>query len=155
MPSASERIRRVRRKHGLTQKELARRSHTSQPAINRYERGKSRPSRATLERILRSATKASLPSESLREHREQVLALLEKAGAGEVFLFGSVTRGEDRSDSDIDLLVDKLDPSNYSWGVPIVQEELTQLLGFEVEVGEIRYMRPRVLDEVLRDACLL
>ena len=44
--------RKARRAAGLTQAELARRSGTSQPAINRYERGAGIPTATTTRRIL-------------------------------------------------------------------------------------------------------
>ncbi|MDQ6772635.1 MAG: helix-turn-helix domain-containing protein [Candidatus Dormibacteraeota bacterium] len=42
----------ARRSAGLTQAELARRSRTSQPAVNRYESGRVRPRPDTLRRLL-------------------------------------------------------------------------------------------------------
>jgi predicted nucleotidyltransferase len=43
---------------------------------------------------------------ALREKREQILTLAEKYGARNVRIFGSVARGEERPDSDIDFLVE-------------------------------------------------
>lgn len=44
----------ARRRAGISQAELAKRSGTSQPAIARYERGRSLPSLITLYRIVRA-----------------------------------------------------------------------------------------------------
>lgn len=49
--ATADAIRRVRALAGLSQRALARRAGTSQPAIARYERGRSTPSWETLERI--------------------------------------------------------------------------------------------------------
>ena len=46
------------------------------------------------------------PSESLRKHRDAVLALAASIGAGNVRVFGSVLHGRDTDGSDLDLLVD-------------------------------------------------
>jgi hypothetical protein len=44
--------------------------------------------------------------ETLQEKREQVLAVAAKHGAFNVRVFGSVARGEDTPESDIDFLID-------------------------------------------------
>ena len=49
---ASELLRTVRRRHGLTQGQLAARARTSQAAISRIERGLVSPSVATLAQLL-------------------------------------------------------------------------------------------------------
>ncbi len=46
------------------------------------------------------------PSEALRRHRREILQIAEDARVGNVHVFGSTARGEDREDSDLDLLVD-------------------------------------------------
>lgn len=46
------------------------------------------------------------PSETLREHRDAVLAIAASIGARNVRVFGSVLHGEDTEESDVDLLVD-------------------------------------------------
>jgi predicted nucleotidyltransferase len=42
----------------------------------------------------------------VREHRDEILRVAASYGAGNVLLFGSVVRGEDTPESDVDLLVD-------------------------------------------------
>jgi transcriptional regulator with XRE-family HTH domain len=51
MESPTELVRRMRRAAGLSQRDLAQRAGTSQPAIARYERGAATPSWATLQRL--------------------------------------------------------------------------------------------------------
>ena len=50
--TAGELLREARRRHGLTQSQLAARARTSQAAISRIERGLVSPSVATLESLL-------------------------------------------------------------------------------------------------------
>jgi len=76
----------ARRSAGLTQAKLARRAGTSQAMVARYETGIASPTVRTLRRLLRAAA--------------------ERVGAHNVRVFGSVARGEDTADSDLDLLVD-------------------------------------------------
>jgi uncharacterized protein len=45
----------VRRRRGLTQRDLARRAGTSQPVISAYEHGRRDPSFGTLERLVHAA----------------------------------------------------------------------------------------------------
>lgn len=51
MKSPDELIREMRLSVGLSQRELARRAHTSQPAIARYENGAAIPALGTLQRL--------------------------------------------------------------------------------------------------------
>ncbi|MGH7867282.1 MAG: helix-turn-helix domain-containing protein, partial [Candidatus Dormibacteraceae bacterium] len=92
----------TRRAAGLTQAELARRSHTSQPAINRYEQGRTIPRPATLRRLLDACRTRIKPSEALKKHRREILEFARNIGAKNVMVFGSIARGEDTEDSDVD-----------------------------------------------------
>lgn len=51
--------------------------------------------------------------DEIKAHREEILALAKKYGLKDVRVFGSVARGEERPDSDIDFLVE-LDKPNYT-----------------------------------------
>lgn len=101
--NSADLIRRARRRAGISQAELASRMGTSQPTIAAYESGARVPSERMLARLL-SAMPAR-PSEILRDRREEVLAAAERHRARNVRVFGSVARGTDRFDSDIDFLV--------------------------------------------------
>jgi predicted nucleotidyltransferase len=46
------------------------------------------------------------PSEVLASRRDEVLAVLDQHGATNVKVFGSIARGEDDENSDVDLLVE-------------------------------------------------
>lgn len=94
---------RLRIRAGLSQQQLADRSGVAQPNIAAYEAGRRRPSPEMLARLRRAAR--PLPHELLREHREELLALADEYGFEDVRLFGSVRRGDDGPDSDVDLLV--------------------------------------------------
>lgn len=155
----------VREKSGLTQAQLAQRAGTSQPAVARYETGSANPSTATLQRLTRAAgyevqvklvpVRASDLStdraKKLRRRRGEIIDLLEKVGASNARIFGSVARGEDSPGSDIDLLVD----FNLDRGLlPIIHlnEELSLLLKERVEVSPVEMLRPDVLAGALADA---
>jgi hypothetical protein len=79
----------------------------------------------------------------LRQRRRQLLAAAEKYGATNVRVFGSVARGEDTPDSDIDILVD-LSPRS-----------IRDVLGVPVDVVPAEGLRPAVRAEAEKEAILL
>jgi predicted nucleotidyltransferase len=80
---------------------------------------------------------ADLASGPLRvlveSRREQVMAIAVRHHARRVRLFGSAARGEDRPDSDIDLLVD-FDQDSSLFDLMRMARELETLLGRPVDV---------------------
>jgi uncharacterized protein len=88
---------------------------------------------------------------SLRDKREQILALAEKYGARNVRVFGSVARGEARPDSDIDFLVE-LEPGRSLFDLGGLLYELQSLLGVEVDVVTEKGLRARIRKRVLSEA---
>jgi uncharacterized protein len=65
--------------------------------------------------------------------REQVLAVAARHHGNPVWLFGSAARGDDRPDSDIDLLVE-FDRDSSLFDVMRMAKELEELLGHPVDV---------------------
>lgn len=86
----------------------------------------------------------------LRRQRKSVLACAARHGATNVTVFGSVARGEDRADSDIDLVMD-LAPRTGLFDLAALRRELTEILGVPVDVAPSDSLRPRVPAEVHRD----
>lgn len=83
--------------------------------------------------------------------REEILLLASKRGARNLRVFGSVARGEDDAESDIDFLVD-LEPGRSLMDLGGLQIDLEQLLGGRVDVVSSRGLRECVRDRILRDA---
>jgi predicted nucleotidyltransferase len=80
------------------------------------------------------ANRGSGPLRLLVEsRREQVMAIASRHHASRVRLFGSAARGEDRPDSDIDLLVD-FDQDSSLFDLMRMSRELEALLGRPVDV---------------------
>ncbi|MGK7895321.1 MAG: nucleotidyltransferase family protein [Xenococcus sp. (in: cyanobacteria)] len=87
----------------------------------------------------------------LEEKREEILKIASKHGAYNVRVFGSVARGDETKDSDIDFLVDydinKISP----WFPGGLLMDLQDLLGCKVDIvtekGLSKYIKNRVLDE--------
>jgi predicted nucleotidyltransferase len=87
----------------------------------------------------------------VREHRDEILRVAALHGAGNVLLFGSVARGEDTSDSDIDLLVE-VTGDTTPWFPGSLVADLERLLGQRVQVVIRRSLSPLIRDTVLREA---
>ena len=145
---------------GLSQADLARRAHTSQPAIARYETGAATPSLATLERLL-AATGASLVLGTARGRaittvrsastRAKLTAAARARGVSGLRVFGSVARGEATRTSDIDLLVD-LESGRTLVDLIGFKHDAERILGRSVDVTTRSMLKPRVRRRALRDA---
>ena len=71
--------------------------------------------------------------DELHNRRAELAAIAARHGVSNLRLFGSVLRGEERSDSDIDLLVDFAEDRGFDDYLGLI-EELEQTLGRRVEV---------------------
>jgi predicted nucleotidyltransferase len=87
----------------------------------------------------------------IREQRDEILRVAALHGAGNVLLFGSVARGEDTLESDVDLLVD-VTGDTTPWFPGSLIAALEQLLGQRVQVVIRRSLSPLIRDAVLREA---
>jgi predicted nucleotidyltransferase len=91
----------------------------------------------------------------LQEKREEILAIALKHGAFNVRVFGSVARGEETENSDIDFLID-YDLNKISPWFPVrLIRDLEGLLGRKVDVVTVQGLKERIRDRVLRDCILL
>lgn len=88
---------------------------------------------------------------SLRARRSEILELAAVRGAYDVRVFGSVARGDQGSDSDIDLLV-AFEPGRSLLDLGGLIADLQDLLGRHVDVVTEVELRPQVRDRVLADA---
>lgn len=126
-----ERIRR-----GLSQKAVAEAMGTTQSAVSRAERG-GNPRQDFLQRYQRALWSVG-SNDSLLELETLKLiidSVARKHGLGEVYLFGSVARGEVRPDSDVDLMYryDRTKTGHLP-NIHDIQQELQGLLGREVSM---------------------
>lgn len=87
----------------------------------------------------------------LTTRRKEILEIAARNGAVNVRVFGSVARGENRPDSDIDFLVN-LEAGRSLMDLARLLRELHNLLGYPVDVITEAGLRPRIKPQVLRDA---
>lgn len=159
-------LRNARRRGGITQAELARRAGVQQSVISDYERGKREPSLPTLKRLV-EATGSALdvrvrrPSRTTRHlvgplgrrivARRNALRRAAKAhGVARLVVFGSVARGEESANSDVDLLVDT--PAGMGlMGLARLQRDLEDILDADVDLIPVDDLKPDVRAAIQSD----
>jgi uncharacterized protein len=87
----------------------------------------------------------------LRILQEQRQELADQFGIAYLALFGSVARNEARQDSDVDLLVEFIQPVGLFQFIDL-QQRLETLLGCKVDLGTPRSLKLHIKDSVLREA---
>ena len=88
------------------------------------------------------------PSVALAAHREEIRRVVESHRARNARVFGSVLRGEDTEDSDLDILIDPT-PDTTLFDIGAIRHELLQLLGVPVDV-----LTPKALPDKFRETVL-
>ena len=89
--------------------------------------------------------------ETLRQKREEILAIGRRYGAHDIRIFGSVARGDAGESSDLDLIV-RFDPDRSLFDHGGLLMDLQELLGVKVDVISEAGMRERFRDHVLKEA---
>lgn len=87
----------------------------------------------------------------LKTRRKEILETALRNGAVNVRVFGSVARGDDGPDSDIDFLVN-LEPGRSLMDLARLLRELNTLLDRPVDVITEAGLRPRIKSQVLKEA---
>ncbi|MDJ0659997.1 MAG: nucleotidyltransferase family protein [Crocosphaera sp.] len=91
----------------------------------------------------------------LGEKREEILSLAAKHGAFNVRVFGSVVRGEETENSDIDFLID-YDLSKISPWFPVgLIEDLEKLLNRKVDIVTTKSLHYFIRDKIIKEAVSL
>ena len=88
------------------------------------------------------------------ERNKTLVSFLTKHGASKIGIFGSVARGEDRADSDIDILVKfKKTPSLFE--VVRIEQEISEIIGKKVQLVTEKSLSPYIKDDVLKEVVIL
>ena len=90
--------------------------------------------------------------DTLREKREEILEVAARHGAFNVRVFGSVVRGEETPESDIDFLIDYDLAKITPWFPGGLLMDLQELLGRKVDVLTERGMSPLIRERILAEA---
>ena len=82
--------------------------------------------------------------------------LAEKYGVTEVGVFGSYVRGEQRPDSDLDILIELEEPPRISLlGLVNLENYLSDLLGVKIQTAIKKNLKPRLEPYILREVEML
>lgn len=73
------------------------------------------------------------PSEAFNAHRAEIRDIVAAHRASNARVFGSVTRGNDTDESDIEILIDP-PPATTLMDIEAIRFKLSELLGFNVDV---------------------
>ncbi len=167
-PIAGALLRDARLRAHLSQTDLARRAHIAQSVISAYESGRREPAFSTLARLVAATghqlmvglepdgrSRPGLPDtplgRRLRRRRTAVLETASRHGASNVRVFGSVARGEDGPESDVDLVVDLASGTGLV-GLATLERELSSVLGAAVDLAPSDSLRPAVRDAIESEA---
>ncbi|MDQ3679883.1 MAG: nucleotidyltransferase family protein [Actinomycetota bacterium] len=86
---------------------------------------------------------------------ERLSDICSRYGVSRLEVFGSVSRGEDAPDSDIDVLYELAPDSRLGWDIEKLTDELSELVGRPVDLVSRNSLHERLRDEVLAEARLL
>lgn len=159
-------LREARTNAGLSQVDLARRAGVTQSVVSAYESGRRQPSLPMLARLVEAAGSeleinvrpiqarhrrlGGILGRRVRSHRADVREAAARYGVSNVRVFGSVARGQDTADSDVDLLVD-LPPRASLFSIARLQRDLQNILGARVDIVPAGDLKPGVRATVERD----
>jgi uncharacterized protein len=136
----AELVRAVRKAaaQGMTQTQIAQKIGRSQPEVSR---------------LLRFHGSSPL-GRNLRQNAAQIRQIVTEAGGTQVRVFGSAATGQDRPDSDVDLLFVMKRPLSLMQ-LGRLEQRLTDLLGVSVDLVPESALRPDLRERVLSDAVAL
>lgn len=165
MVIASELIREARSRAHLTQTELGHRAQVPQSVVSAYESAQREPSLDMLTRLtaaagfdlrleLAPATAKSPLQILIDRNRLQLRRELQKLGASRIRVFGSVARGEDGPDSDVDLLVD-VDDGIGLFALGRMRSAAERVLGVAVDIVPSEGLKADVRERVLTESIAL
>ncbi len=174
----ASRLREARVTARLTQGEVGRRAGLPQSAVSRYEGGSKIPSLPVLERLFEATgldlTLTLTPSRSratatatataspfggpvgriVHPRRAELRSFFAREGFGHPQVFGSVSRGDDRVGSDLDVVVDLPDGLGL-FGLAAAARRASDIAGVVVDVVPRDGLTPEVAEAVSRDGVAL
>lgn len=87
----------------------------------------------------------------VKNKRHEIIKIAEKHGAFNIRIFGSVAKGKDDVNSDVDFLVDTKEKLS-SWFPAGLIIDLENLLRVKVEIATLKALKSRIRDRVLQEA---
>ena len=88
-------------------------------------------------------------NKNLMEIKPKIIQVLKKNNVKKAGIFGSYAKGEQRKDSDIDILIEP--PKGIGFGFVGIQFELENKLGKKVDLVTYNYISPYIKKQVLNE----
>ncbi len=86
--------------------------------------------------------------------KENKVLLTKQFKVKEIGIFGSVVRGEDKETSDVDILVEFVEPIGLFKFLEL-EEYLSDLIGRKVDLVSKKALKPRIGKHILREVAFL
>lgn len=90
-------------------------------------------------------------SSIIKNRREEVINIAQKYGAKNVRVFGSMARGEESVESDLDIIVE-MEHGSSLLDIIAIKQDIEGLLGRKVDVVTEASISPYIRDAVLKEA---
>lgn len=92
--------------------------------------------------------------DELRQKKDAIYEIARKRRVNKLYVFGSTVRREDTPESDVDFLAEFL-PNTSLFQLIILQEELHNFLGCNVDLVSRNGIHPLLKDQILKEAQVL
>ena len=86
--------------------------------------------------------------------KENKVVLTKQFKVKEIGIFGSVVRGEDKETSDVDILVEFVEPIGFFKFLEL-EEYLSDLIGRKVDLVSKKALKPRIGKHILKEVAFL
>jgi predicted nucleotidyltransferase len=93
--------------------------------------------------------------ELLQKNRKKIYQIAEKYGVSNIRVFGSVARGEEKKNSDVDLLINIKSYKKYcvaGWGRNLFQEEVAEILHKKIDIVTDKSLHHLLKNEITTTA---
>ncbi len=88
------------------------------------------------------------------DRREDILSIARNFGAKSVRVFGSVARGDDNPESDLDIILE-MEPGASLLDIIAIKQDIEELLDLHVDVVTESSISPYIRDKVIKEAVSL
>jgi len=86
--------------------------------------------------------------------KENKAILAERFKVKEIGIFGSYVRGEQKKKSDVDIFVEFSEPVSLLH-LAGLENFLTDLIGIKADIGTKKSLKPRIKEQVLKEAVII
>ena len=86
--------------------------------------------------------------------KENKAILAERFKVQEIGIFGSYVRGEQKKKSDVDIFVEFSEPVSLLH-LAGLENFLTDLIGIKADIGTKKSLKPRIKEQVLKEAVII